>query len=163
MADLSGTMPRAGRCPRWLWVLLVLSLAVNLALAGAVAGRLLDRMTRADGLGRFEAAIVAALPEARRAEARAILADGTRDPQAFRAAFVDSSRAVSAALAAEPFDRGALEAAMEARRALFSGRWAERQERFLRLADALGAAERAELARKLQERTERRAERWAAR
>ena len=153
----------ARRCPRWIWAVMVLSLAGNLAVAGVLGGRYLDRMTRDPELGRFAARLLEDIPEGQRAEAREILLAGRGDRETFRRRLAEASLGVTAALAAEPFDPAALERAVEARRAVFAGRWERRRESFLRLAGALDAEGRARLAEGFEERIRNRLERKAAR
>jgi len=108
------------RPPRWPWtrILLVVSLALNLAVAGLVAGHVLgdgpDRQRPDSGLWRYGAA----MPEPhRRAMLRAMREDRPHW-EAARAGLRESRARLAAALTAEPFDPGAVAAVLSAERAL---------------------------------------------
>lgn len=103
MADPT-VAPNAARCPRWVKIVLGLSLAVNLAIAGVVAGIMLRGVPMGDGrtgMG-YAAPYVIALPhEARRAVFRAIRSDETLPERGTRRA---QYALMIDALRADPFD-----------------------------------------------------------
>ena len=110
--------PRQGRCPRWMRVLLGVSLALNLLVAGLAAGAAL-RHGRAGGMHAAPHSLAGAMirelpPQDRRALsalARDDLArDGHGDRRARRRA---EAAAVTGALRAVPFDAAALRAVLE--------------------------------------------------
>ena len=115
--------PAPAASPRWMRVLLVVSLALNLLIAGAVVGLALRGGPPSDGgrdvgFGPFAAALS---PEDRSALRRDFiartLADGTsrRDRR-------EDMRALLGALRAEPFDANALQDAMTRLSERMSGR-----------------------------------------
>lgn len=137
-----------------LGVTLAVSLALNLALAGFVAGRLLvpdPPLVRPDpGLQLLQA--VRHFPEQRR-EALRPLVKGERG-QLLRGLreIRTAQRAVRDALRAEPFSPEALTATLAHFRGTLDRGQAEGHARLVRLAAALTPAERAELAERLQPR-----------
>lgn len=150
------TPPSRRPTPRWVWLLLVLSLGANLAVAGYAGGQFI-RQLASDGMRGWERRIVTALPEARRAEAKAILsrdrgsADATEALAMLRQAMDDAVHA----LEAEPFEKDALTAAMQKRREAIAGRFAARSDRFIELAAMLTAEERSAVAEAMTAQSER--------
>lgn len=155
--------PRRGR-----WLLIV-SLALNLVLVGALVGGLarMSRMPPQQAMQPGSALVLLwrAMPEA---EQRALRGggeghsgrDGRRESRAaWRAGMADEVAALRALLTAEPFDRAALEARLTEARA----RQAERGEvaltRMLDRIEAMEAAERAAMVERLERRTLRRGQR----
>ncbi|WP_299965723.1 periplasmic heavy metal sensor [uncultured Roseobacter sp.] len=110
-----------GGMPRWVKLLLGVSLALNLAVAGIVAGAMLrdggDRRggPRLGAFGGYAAPYIMALPpETRRAvlqtmRGRGAAGDGAMPDRTARRAFYAD---VITALEAQPFDRAALTAAL---------------------------------------------------
>jgi uncharacterized membrane protein len=109
---------------RWTWrdVLLVASLAINLAVLGIVAAQYMrkERAVRLMGPAYNELlprAFVQALPEARRAEVVAAMRDSRRDFREQRRELRAAALKVADALDAEPFDAAGLDRAVDAYRA----------------------------------------------
>lgn len=154
------------RTPRWIWLVLVLSLGANLAVAGIVAGRVM-RAERVDPeLGRFYSQVVAVLPEERRAAARSVLLAGGSPREAraaFRGEIMQATDAVTAALTAEPFDPEALRSALANRMEIIRASFSGRQERMVALAETLSVEDRSLLAAEMRRRVERRMKRWSGR
>ena len=100
---------------RWLAVLLALSVAVNLALAGFVAGRMFSGahggLLHDPGLGLVRA--LRSLPEERREALRPMLRSELRGLGPRLRHLRGAQRDLIASAAAEPFDRQALEDALE--------------------------------------------------
>lgn len=102
------------RAPRWMVVVLVVSLAVNLLVAGMILGALVgrdrgDRIERSSmsrDLGRTPF-VMALDPEDRRALGRALMRDAA-PLQANRAELRERFESLLAALRAETFDRAAV-------------------------------------------------------
>lgn len=114
MADTAGNS--AGRTGgRWLRIALAVSVAINLCVAGVVAGAWLrDGPPRGGGVrdvgfGPYAAGLT---EDDRAALRRALIARGP-DLRAARMAMRDDMAAVVAALRADPFDAAAMAAAME--------------------------------------------------
>lgn len=149
--------PRPGR--RWLMPLLVASLAVNLLIAGAMAGWAWRHGPGGHG-GRHGGPdrIVRLLPEGKQDQARAII-DRYRDDDTKRDAERKSAQeAMLAALTAEPLQRPAFEQALSR---LGTAEVARRVNPAMlgEIAATLTLDERKELAARLKEGMERR-ERW---
>ncbi len=150
--------------PRWLLGLLLVSLGVNLGIAGVAAGRWMRDMGEDPSLGRFERRMLDMVPEDRRAEARAIL---TENADADRAAFLErlmrTTETVADAMRAQPFDAEALRAALSARLDVFRERFDARHDRTVALVAALPPEDRRRMAEALTERTRSRIAERAAR
>lgn len=148
--------PRQGRCPRWMRVLLGVSLALNLLVAGLAAGAAL-RHGRAGGMHAAPHSLAGAMirelpPQDRRALsalARDDLArDGHGDRRARRRA---EAAAVTGALRAVPFDAAALRAVLDdqtRRRAAVQG---ELREFWLARVAAMSDAGRADYADRVEQ------------
>ena len=107
-------MPGERRAPRWMWILLILSLALNLLVAGAAAGALWHfrdghRFPRGgpDGLSRY----LRTLPADRRDEIAALIDAEREKSRSLRRVARDKRREAARAFEAEPFDAARLEAA----------------------------------------------------
>ena len=117
MTETSGQSPAepvTRRAPRWLWLLLVVSLALNLLVVGSLAGF----AWRHGGWGGgghgffFGGRLLRELPEERRSEVKAIL---DRNRQAAEQSWKLAGEARQEAMRlfeAEPYDRAAFEAAI---------------------------------------------------
>jgi uncharacterized membrane protein len=108
---------------RWTWrdVLLIASLAVNLAVLGIVAAQYFrkERVARLMGPAYNELlprAFVQSLPEDRQASIVAAMRDNRREFRQQRRELRDAALKVADALAAEPFDEAALDRAIGAYR-----------------------------------------------
>jgi uncharacterized membrane protein len=107
-------MPVKVRAPRWMWIALVLSLAVNLFVAGAAA-RALWHFRDAhggphpgpDGLSRY----LRSLPADRRDEIASLIEAERAKSRALRRMAREKRRQAARAFEAEPFDAARLEAA----------------------------------------------------
>ncbi|MBV1693965.1 MAG: periplasmic heavy metal sensor [Hyphomicrobiales bacterium] len=104
------------RTPRWLIVALVVSLALNLLIIGAVAGAML----RFAGGGRWAAppgnnaiGFIASLPPERRRELVSRLTQPPQQVMMLRREMRQAARARAEAIAAEPFDRQRLVTAQQ--------------------------------------------------
>lgn len=165
---MSGTRPDpapgadgAGRrCPRWLWGLLALSLALNLVGGGMLLGRHLRQQEMRE-LGRFNARVLSKMPEEARSEARRVLMADRPAARAVQRKLTDASLAALAAFRADPFDRAALAEALEARDRVLAERGAERAARVIALAEALSPEARAAFAEEVRPLLERRRARLA--
>jgi uncharacterized membrane protein len=121
----SSTSPAAPRgIPRWVKVVLVLSLAANLLVAGMMLGAVMGRDRHFDrgetrtGMPRefVRTPFLAALdPDDRRAVGRALMRDAG-PLRENRAELRERFERLLAALRAEPFDRAAVEALLEEQR-----------------------------------------------
>lgn len=148
----------ARRWPRWMVLALTISVGANLLLGGLVVGAAL-RDAASDRRKGFTERVLSELPEARRAEAREILSASAEGWPERRARMAAASAEISAALSAEPFDPDALRRAMDARLDVMRGHFADRGERLVKVAEMLGAEERARLAEAMAARSARRLER----
>ena len=134
--------PVRRRAPRWMWVVLVMSVAINLVIAGmAVATLLHYRWGPGPGHSRF-ARFVETLPVDRRENVRKMLQEHRNRIRPLRRTLRRARRQARDVFSAEPFDRDALVAAYadvaNARIALTRAR----QEWFPKLAEQLTVEER---------------------
>jgi uncharacterized membrane protein len=151
---MSGTAPspRDRRTPRWVRVVLVLSLTINLAGFGWLGGQYLRETGRDPALTRSQAMFLELLPAGRRDEARAVFARGRGDLGRARIALLERTMDALEAIRAEPFSRDALAEAVARRRAAALERRATVQAQFVEVVSRLAAEER----RAVAERVERR-------
>jgi len=167
---MSGTGESSGwrRAPGWLKLLLIVSLALNVAVIGMIGGTAMrggekseygDKTANEPGLDRRQSRILRMVPEARRDAARAILMARSAEYSAAQAALKQAQMDLIDALRAEPFDPARVSAALEARRQASGTVWGIGYEQLVQIAADLTAAERGELADSLEERTKR----WLAR
>lgn len=137
--------PTPRRCPRWLWVLLALSVGLNLLGGGMMLGRYLREM-QSDDLGRFNARLLALVPEEARDRARTVLTADRDETLALQRRLTEASLDALDAFRAEPFDRAAFAAALEARDRILAARRALRAARVTALAEALPPPARVDFA-----------------
>lgn len=159
MIDLAGsdatTATRdAGRgCPPWTKLLLILSLAANVAVAGLVIGHSLRGEAEPPrGTDRVIEMIVGLMPEQRRVQAVAYFADAQDEIAAARAERMERLEEVVTVMRAEPYDPRALLASLDA---MFDRRYSGRaviRERLATLLAELTADERAVFAERFAER-----------
>jgi len=142
-------------CPRWLWALLGVSLALNLVAGGMMAGRHMRRAEATD-IGRFNARLLDYLPEENREAARTILTRDAEERRALRRDLLEASATALARFAATPLDAEALGVALLRRSEVLARRQALRDARVTALAAALPAEARAEFADRLAPRISRR-------
>ena len=105
-ADSAGTRRQA---PRWMWITMVVSLALNLLVAGGIAGAVWhfhNARAMADGAvpGNF-AAFVATLPAAKRARIEAMFERLSGEVEPLRAVARAAREEAVGAFTAEPFDK----------------------------------------------------------
>lgn len=131
--------------PRWLLGTLIVSVAVNLALIGFVAGRLTmpgpAPATLDPSIGVFR--VLRELPEERSGELRPLIRKHFRglrgDIRDMRAA----QRRINDVLVAEPFDAQALDAALDAFRSALLAAQRDNHAMLVRVAGIMTAEERA--------------------
>lgn len=111
------TAPAGGfaTVPGWLKIVLVLSLALNVAVAGLYLGRSTRPEVRLYGSDQRIARIVAQMPESRKAEAAAYLAEKRKDIQALRPESRKVREEWLAAVKAEPYSLDSAKAAINRR------------------------------------------------
>lgn len=135
--------PAHSRCPVWVKVLLGVSLALNLAIAGLIAGLALrGGPMRSDvaGLGYALPYIMALDRDERHAVFKAVRgAPGLPDRRARRGQF----REMISALRSDPFDREAVEAVLSQQANAVSQVQDAAQAEWLGLVAAMGAEDRA--------------------
>ncbi len=149
----TGNAPPVPRTARWVKIALALSLALNLAIVGMVAGVVLRAGDRGDGapelrtlgLGPF----ALALTRDDRDELRGRIERHGEPLRQERRAIGQALRAVQAALLAEPFDRAAAEAAFAQSRDLAGSLQATGHGALLDQIETMSAGERTELAERL--------------
>lgn len=160
------------RAPGWMKLLLTVSLLVNIAVAGLVGGAALRHRSADDGfaggpaepgLNRQQSRILRMVPEARREEAREILLARQAEIEAARDVLRRAQQALIEALRQEPVDAARLTAVLSERQAASGRMWGIGYEQMVEIALRLSPAERAEMTRQLEERTQRWMERQASR
>lgn len=154
--------------PGWIKLLLIVSLSVNVAVVGLVAGTAAreeqgeffgSKGENEPGLDRRQSRILQIVPNQRREEARAILLSRQDEYMAAREAMSLAQMALVDAIRRDPFDPAALASALASRQAASARVWGIGYEQLAEIAARLSADERAELANRLEERTKR----WVAR
>lgn len=156
--DAQGSGPQVERrAPRWMKVVLVVSVGLNLVVAGLVIGH----AAFGPGFGRHYWAVGAAgrefwkgLPRERRGELRILLRDsGDRFRPGSRNA-VQAVRNLSAAIAATPYDRARVEAALASLAAALDEMRTAGEGMVLEVLDRLDDEERARLGAIVDKRAE---------
>ena len=115
------TRPRPPRTPRGVKIVLAMSLAINLLIAGAVGGAFLGGRPEGGMRDRAEAARILGLGPLATALDRRDRAAGISAAGADRAAMRAERQRLVEAARADPFDRAEAEAALERQRAIVSG------------------------------------------
>ena len=165
----TGERPGWRRAPGWMKLLLILSLSVNVAIAGVIGGTAIrhwqkgvtsGKVQNEPGLDRRQSRILRMVPEARQEEARAILLARQDDVAAAHAAFRNAQQALIEAIRQDPLDHERLAAALAQRQAASSRVWGIGYEQMIEIVAMLDAAERKEFSDALEERTGRWMKRW---
>jgi uncharacterized membrane protein len=150
--------------PGWMKLLLIVSLSVTVAVVGLVGGNAIrhwpggsydSKWQTEPGLDRRQSRVLSMVPDARRDEARTILMARQDEYNAARKTMMAAQQALVEAIRQEPLDPGRLTAALAERRAASSRVWDIGYEQMAEIARRLSAAERAEMANRLEERTKR--------
>ena len=159
-----GEKPGWRQAPGWMKLLLIVSLSANVAIAGLVGGNSIrhwqygvasGKWQNEPGLDRRQTRILHMVPDARREEAREILLARQDDYQAARETMRAAQQALVEAIRQEPLNPERLAAALADRQAASGRMWSIGYEQMAEIARRLDAAERAELAKRLEERTRR--------
>jgi len=151
--------------PRWMKLVLVLSLLANALVVGLVAGSMLsfeERFENEPGLDRQQTRIFQMVPEDRREEARGILMSRQAERDAARDAMRAAQQQVFDAIRRDPFDAVALSAALAQRREASGQLWSLGYDQIADIAKTLTPEERANLAEAMEERSRRWLERQQA-
>lgn len=149
--------------PGWMKLLLGVSLALNLAVAGLVAGHALrdwrDRPYAAAageaGLDRRQARLLSMVPAAEREAAKQVLLGRQGEIDRARNEMREAHMALIDAIRADPLDPERLEQALARRNEASGAYWRIGSEQVVEIARKLDAEERAVLADRLEERTRR--------
>jgi uncharacterized membrane protein len=145
-------------------LLLIVSLSVNVAIAGLVGGSAIrhwqhgvasGKWQNEPGLDRRQTRILRMVPDARRGEARMILLARQDDYKAARETMRAAQQGLVEAIRQEPLDPERLAAALAERRAASGRMWGIGYEQMAEIVLRLNATEREELAKRLEERTRR--------
>ena len=151
------------RIPFWLKVVLVLSLVVNMAVAGLYLGQMSKDKSRKRGAERQISWIVKFVPEPRRVEAERLF-DAKREE--IRTLYRDRSKfleEIVEAIRAEPFSHETVTAAMRARRKNSEARRVIVEETTVELLLKFTPEERAHFANQMEQSLQRWRERRAGR
>ena len=98
---------RQRRAPRWMWVALVFSVALNLLVIGMAAAAIIHFRNKHTWTGQFQQ-FVQTLPGDRQAVLRKVLDDPRATLRPLRRKSRQARKRAQAAFAAEPFDRAKL-------------------------------------------------------
>jgi len=159
-----GKKPGWRQAPGWMKLLLIVSLSANVAIAGVVGGKAIrhwqhgvtsGKWQNEPGLDRRQTRILRMVPDARREEARAILLARQDEYRTAREAMRAAQQDLVEAIRQDPLDTDRLAAALAERRQASGRMWGIGYEQMAEIVRGLDAAERAELAKRLEERTRR--------
>ncbi len=159
-----GDKPGWRLAPGWMKLLLIVSLSANVAIAGVVGGNAIRQWQQGvasgkwqnePGLDRRQTRILRMVPDARREEARAILLARLDEYKAARETMRAAQQALIEAIRQEPLNPERLTAALTEQRVASGRMWGISYEQMAEIVRRLDAAERAELAKRLEERTRR--------
>ncbi len=159
-----GEKPGWRQAPGWMKLLLIASLSVNVAIAGLVGGNAIrhwqqgvasGKWQNEPGLDRRQTRILRMVPDARREEARTILRARQDEYKAARETTRAAQQALVEAIRQEPLNPERLAAALAKRRQASGRMWGIGYEQMAEIVHRLDAAERAEMAKHLEERTRR--------
>lgn len=156
MSDGTEMTPRTG-APRWMKILLVVSLALNLLVVGVAAGFAIKGGPKwRGGPPGGAGAMHRALSEADRAELKQRMIRTFRAEKGGRAAFHQEMEGLVALLRAETFDGAAAAERMARLREMFDGRMASAQGLLVEYWGEMSAADRAAYADRLEAEMQRR-------
>jgi hypothetical protein len=159
-----GAKPGWRQSPGWMKLLLIISLSVTVAVVGLVGGNAIrhwyggsyDSYPQTEpGLDRRQSRVLQMVPDARRDEARTILLARQDEYDTARKSMMAAQQEFVEAIRQDPLDPERLTAALKARRVAGSLLWDIGYEQIAEIALRLNAAERAEMANRLEERTRR--------
>ncbi len=159
-----GKKPGWRQAPGWMKLLLIVSLSVNVAIAGLVGGSAIrhwqqgiasGKWQNEPGLDRRQTRILRMVPDARRDEARTILLARRDEYKSARETMRAAQQALVEAIRQDPLDPDRLTAALAERRAASGRMWGIGYEQMAEIVLRLDAAERAELAERLEQRSRR--------
>jgi uncharacterized membrane protein len=163
MSDMGGK-PGWRQAPGWMKLLLSLSLSMNVAVVGLIGGNAMryshggvfsSKSKNEPGLDRRQSRILRMVPDARRDEAREILLARQDDYKMAREAMRAAQMALIEAIRQDPLDPDRLSMALAERRSASGQMWGIGYDQMAEIARGLNAAERAEMADRLEERTRR--------
>ncbi|MEM7499598.1 MAG: periplasmic heavy metal sensor [Pseudomonadota bacterium] len=155
---------RSRRVPRWVSVLLVVSLAANLMVVGVFGGLALRGMAKEDdGLNRRERMIQRLLPESHHDAWRSVVAASRPEKRTIRKDMGVVHMRMVTILRTEPFEPDALAQAFDERMALHRQLVSLTGGHFVAMASSMTTAERQVMADKFEEFLERRQRRRAER
>jgi uncharacterized membrane protein len=152
------------QAPGWMKLLLILSLSVNVAIAGLIGGNAIRHWQQGSaggkwqnepGLNRAQSRILRMVPDSRRDEARTILLARQGEYETAREAMRAAQQALLEAIRQEPLDPERLAAALAERRKASGRMWGIGYEQMAEIVLRLDAAERVEMAKRLERRTRR--------
>ena len=167
---MNGSPERPGwrTAPGWMKLVLVVSLALNLAVAGLIGGNALrhwqegsyGRVEAEPGLDRRQTRLLRMVPEEGREEARRILLSRTEEIDQARREMIEAHMALIDAIRAQPLKPEKLETALARRHEASAEFWRIGMEQMVEVARALGPEQRDKLADRFEERTRRWMARW---
>ena len=147
MSDISSKSTPSTRGRNWTRIALLISLALNLVIVGALVGafwknekptgRHLDRMSM--GIGAY----VRALPEPAKSEVMTLVGTGSEDRRSFRRAMRERQREFERVLLEKPFSEQAVRKALLQRRDFALDKTVRLQDAYVDALVAMSDAERA--------------------
>lgn len=159
------------KAPGWMKGLLIVSLGLNLAVAGLIGGHAMREwhqhrvaaLAAKSGLDRLQARILQLVPEAGRAQAKTILLSRQDEVRKARNEMRAAHKAFLEAIRQNPLDPKKLDQALAQRYAASGAYWRIGMEQMAAIARTLNASERAQLADRIEQRTRRWMKRLSAR
>ncbi|MEM9062388.1 MAG: hypothetical protein AAGD13_18160 [Pseudomonadota bacterium] len=148
--SISETGPGASGGAPWMKILLILSLAANLVVAGLYAGHVMNRDEPRRGADNQIRWIIKLVPEARRDFTKEHFRGIRDDVRAARMKRVDHMAAIVEAIRVQPYSADVLEVALQARRDGSQSRQTIVQKHLVSLLTEFSDAERAEFAANLE-------------
>ncbi|MEL7468089.1 MAG: periplasmic heavy metal sensor [Pseudomonadota bacterium] len=161
--SITETGSKRGGGPPWVKIVLILSLAANLVIAGLYAGHVMNRDEPKRGADNQIRWIIKLVPEARRDFTKEHFRKIRDDVRAARLKRVDHMAAIVDAIRVQPYTTDALEAALQARRDGSQSRQVIVQSHLVTLLNEFTDAERTEFADNLEMYLQKLRERQAER
>ncbi len=156
MTEMDTNAPAPRRAPRWMKILLGVSLAVNVLIIAAAGGLALRHGASHGGVGfRDIRSFARFVPEEKRDDARVVLEQHQEEYRAAIDQMKAARRNVAEVFAADPYDPAALEQALAELRAASSATRSLAHGAMIEIGADLTAEERADVIEKFRERGRR--------
>lgn len=136
--------------PRWVTLLLLLSLAANLAVLGLIGGAVIGVRDADEEAARRLPFLLRVMPETRHDEALALMEESRAEREVLEQARAAAEAELLAAIRAEPFEPARLDTALAARTEATNERRGLVRAHMLELAGRMTPSERAEMADRME-------------